>query len=188
LQRAGAIPKIFPIVPDTLAATMTLLERAFNECEAVVTSGGVSVGEMDFVKVAFEKLGGELQFWKVAIRPGKPFVFGRWRGKFLFGVPGNPVSALVTFLLLVRPALLRWQGTRDVDPPAHPGVLTAPLANPGDRRHFMRVCVNSSGMVSSAGLQASHALGSLASANGLIDVPPRSTLAAGTTVRVIRWD
>jgi molybdopterin molybdotransferase len=188
LQRAGAIPKIFPIVPDTLAATRTLLERAFNECEAVVTTGGVSVGEMDFVKVAFEKLGGELQFWKVAIRPGKPFVFGRWRDKFLFGVPGNPVSALVTFLLLVRPALSRWQGTHDVDPPAHPGVLTAPLANPGDRRHFMRVCVDSSGMVSSAGLQASHALSSLASANGLIDVPPRKTLAAGTTVRVIRWD
>ena len=188
VTRAGGQAKIFPVVPDTLEATRAALERAFAECDVVLTSGGVSVGELDFVKSAFEQLGGELQFWKVAIRPGKPFVFGRRGGKFLFGLPGNPVSAFVTFLLLVRPALLRWQGARDAALPAHPGVLAEPLTNPGDRRHFMRVCVDSSGKIFSAGRQASHALGSLALANGLVDVPPQTTLAAGTTVSVMRWD
>jgi molybdopterin molybdotransferase len=188
LQRAGAVPKVFPLVPDTLAATQRALEQAFSESDAVVTCGGASVGEMDFVKAAFETLGGELQFWKVAIRPGKPFVFGNWHGKFLFGLPGNPVSALVTFLLLVRPALLRWQGAREVALPSSPGVLAEPLANIGQRRHFTRVRVDIAGRIFSAGLQTSHALGSLAVANGLVDVPPQATLAAGTTVRVMRWD
>ena len=187
-RRVGATPKIFPLIPDTLAATQMALEQAFSECDVVVTSGGVSVGEMDFVKTAFERLGGKLWFWKVSIRPGRPFVFGERGGKFLFGLPGNPASALVTFLLLVRPALLRWQGARDVALPAHPGMLTDPLANPGERRHLMRVRVDAAGNVFPAGLQASHALSSMAAANGLVDVPAQTTLAAGTTIRVMRWD
>ena len=147
MERAGAVPKTFPLVADVLAGTSQALADAFNQCDAVVTSGGVSVGEMDFLKRAFEQIGGKLEFWKVAIKPGRPFVFGRYRGKLLFGLPGNPVSALVTFLLLVRPALLRWQGATDVSLPAHPGVLAEPLANPGERRHFMRVKVDPSGKV-----------------------------------------
>lgn len=185
---AGGLPKIFPLVPDALAATEAALESAFAECDLVLTSGGVSVGEMDFVKMAFEKLGGELQFWKVAMRPGKPFMFGRRGGKFLFGLPGNPVSAFVTFLLLARPALRRWQGATEVSLPAHSGELAGPLANPGDRRHFMRVRVDTAGKVFSAGRQASHALASLASANGLVDVPPGKTFPAGAKVTVWRWD
>ncbi len=188
VRRANGVAKTFPLVPDTLAATHRALDQAFNECDAVVTSGGVSVGEMDFVKAAFEQLGGELQFWKVAIRPGKPFVFGRCRGKFLFGLPGNPVSAFVTFLLLVRPALLRWQGAEEVVLPAYPGVLADALANPSGRRHYLRVRVDLTGRVFSAGVQASHALRSLALANGLVAVPPQTTLAAGTNVPVMRWD
>jgi molybdopterin molybdotransferase len=171
-----------------LAGTSQSLADAFDKSDAVVTSGGVSVGEMDFLKLAFEQIGGELEFWKVAMKPGRPFVFGRCGGKLLFGLPGNPVSALVTFLLLVRPALLRWQGARDVSLPAHPGVLAEPLANLGERRHFMRVKVDPTGMVQLAGLQASHALSSLAAANGLVDVPAHTTVAAGTTVTVLRWD
>lgn len=186
--RAGAIPKIFPLVKDSLAETRTALATAFEECDLVVTSGGVSVGEMDFIKSAFEELGGELQFWKVAIRPGRPFVFGRRQGKFLFGLPGNPVSAFVTFLLLVRPALARWQGAGMVNLPTHPGMLGEPLSNPGDRRHFVRVTVDSSGRVRLAGAQASHVLHSLAAANGLVDVPPKTILPAGNLVPVMRWE
>ena len=186
--QAGAIPKIFPLVKDNLADTRAALETAFAECDVVVTSGGVSVGEMDFVKDAFEKIGGELQFWKVAIRPGRPFVFGRCGEKFLFGLPGNPVSAFVTFLLLVRPALSRWQGARDIHLPAHPGTLAEPLANTGARRHFTRVTVDAAGNVRSAGTQASHILSSLASANGLVDVPPKTTVPAGAVVSVLRWE
>ena len=186
-RRSGAIVKILPLVPDDLPATRQALEQALTECDCVVTSGGVSVGEMDFLKQAFSEIGGELQFWKVAIKPGRPFVFGRRREKLLFGLPGNPVSALVTFLLLVRPALLSYQGATDVSLPAHPGRLAEALSNDGGRRHFARVKVDSAGLVHSAGTQASHILSSLAAANGLVDVPPETTLPTGSSVTVLRW-
>src|SRR5439155_572345 len=128
--------------PDTLPATKAALQTALEECDGVITTGGVSVGEHDFVKRAFEDIGGKMDFWKVAVKPGKPFVFGRWREKFLFGLPGNPVSALVTFLLLVRPALLRWQGAVDAELPTTLGKLAEPFVNQGDRRHFMRVMLD----------------------------------------------
>jgi molybdopterin molybdotransferase len=187
IRLAGAIPRVFPLVPDTLEATRSALGEALGQCDVVVTSGGVSVGEMDFIKPAFEESGGELQFWRVAMKPGRPFVFGRKQGKFLFGLPGNPASALVTFLLLVRPALLRWQGAAQVALPAHPGVLAEPLVNPGDRRHFHRVTVDAAGRVHSAGAQGSHVVSSLAAANGLVEVPPQRTLPSGATVLVMRW-
>lgn len=183
---AGGVPQIHPIIPDTFQATRTALEHAFNHCDCAVTSGGVSVGEMDFVKAAFEALGGELNFWKVAMRPGKPFVFGRLGEKFLFGLPGNPVSAFVTFSLLVRPAFRRWQGAHNVNLPTQSGILGEAISNPGERRHFVRVKVNEKGDVFSAGAQASHMLSSLAEANGLLDVSPQAMLAAGSMVRVMR--
>ncbi len=186
VAQAGGIAKAYPLVPDSSAATQSALATAFDACDCVITSGGVSVGEMDFVKAAFEALGGELQFWKVAIRPGKPFVFGRLREKFLFGLPGNPVSAFVTFLLLVRPALLRWQGAKAVGLPVQLGVLGEEMANSGDRPHFMRVRVDQDGRIFSAGGQASHRLASLAMADGLLDVPPQTSLPAGSDVRVLR--
>jgi molybdopterin molybdotransferase len=213
IAATGAIPKNFPIVLDTAEATHAALTRAFAECDLVITCGGVSVGEMDFVKSAFEELGGQLDFWKVAIKPGRPFVFGRLPGsaavsaasfsgsdarrrrdagapreKFLFGLPGNPISAFVTFLLLARPALLRWQGATNDSLPTSLGILTEPFSNPDNRRHFVRVRINREGRVHSAGVQASHILSSLTSANGLIDIPPKTTLAAETTVKILRWE
>jgi molybdopterin molybdotransferase len=188
VSMAGGLPKIFPIVSDEAGATRSALEAALANNDITVTSGGVSVGELDFVKSAFESLGGTLQFWKVSIKPGKPFVFGKLRDKFLFGLPGNPVSAFVTFLLLVRPALLRWQGASDVSLPSHPGILAESVANPGGRRHFVRVTVDGNGKVRSTGTQSSHVLSSLAAANGLLDVAPHTTLPAGSVVSVLRWD
>ena len=164
----------------------------------VITSGGVSVGEMDFVKQALADLGGELQFWKVAIKPGRPFVFGRLPrsdsrlssigDKLFFGLPGNPISALVTFLLLVRPAILRWQGASNVALSSHSVVLAEPLENTGERRHFMRVRISMDGKCHSAGTQASHILSAFGAANGLVDIPSRTVLAAGTTVEMLRWE
>jgi molybdopterin molybdotransferase len=185
VARAGGIPKIFPIVADTLDGTLAALRLALTQCDILVSSGGVSVGEMDFIKPALQEMG---EFWKVAIKPGRPFVFGQAQGKLLFGLPGNPISAWVTFLLLVRPALLRWQGAVEVNLPVTPGMLSEPLANPGDRRHFMRVKLDQAGNVTSAGLQASHALSSMAAANGLVDVPPKTALTAGSAVKVMRWE
>jgi len=154
----------------------------------VVTTGGVSVGEHDMVKPAFEAMGGTLEFWQVAVKPGKPFVWGRRGEKFLFGLPGNPVSAFVTFLLLARPAILKLQGAENIALPAHAGVLAEVLHNRGPRQHFMRVMVDSAGQVRSAGVQASHALSSLARAEGFIQVPPETLLRAGASVRVMRWE
>ena len=188
VKRAGAQPDIFPLVPDTMEATRCSLEEALTRCDAAITTGGVSVGEFDFVKAAFELMGGTLNFWKVSIKPGKPFVFGRAGKKLLFGLPGNPVSALVTFLLLVRPALARMQGASEEGLFACPGTLSAPLANTADRRHFMRVFQDQGGRVRSVGTQASHLLSSVANANGLVDVPPRTTFASGANVSVLRWD
>lgn len=187
-RRIGAVPKIFPLVPDTFAATQNALAHAFAECDVVVTTGGVSVGELDFVKAAFEELGGQLEFWKVSLKPGKPFVFGRLREKYLFGLPGNPVSAFVTFVVLAAPALARMQGATKFSWPMHPAVLAEPLSNRGDRRHFVRVTVDQKGNVRSSGTQASHILSSLSHANGLVEIPPNTTLDAGETVFVLRWD
>lgn len=188
LRQAGATPRIFPLVRDELSTTRDALAGAFEACDLVVTTGGASVGELDLVRSALEGLGGKIEFWKVAIKPGRPFVFGQLSGRLFFGLPGNPVSALVSFLLLVRPALLRWQGATGVDLPAVTGVLTETLSNPGSRRHFVRVTADDQGGVSLAGKQASHMLSSLAAANGLLDLGPQTTVPAGAPVVVRRWD
>lgn len=187
LKRLNALPKVFPVVPDDLALTREAIGNAFDACDLVITSGGVSVGKFDFVKEAFESLGGRIELWRIAVKPGKPFVFGQLGERFLFGLPGNPVSAFVTFVLLVAPAIRRLQGADDTSWPTRFGRLDESLSNPGDRRHFMRVHVNAQSRVRSAGLQASHALRSLSQANGLVDVPPGATLAVGSEVRVICW-
>jgi molybdopterin molybdotransferase len=187
-RQAGAIPKPYPLLADDLILTKQALQAAFKECDVVVTSGGVSVGEMDWVRQAFTEMGGQLDFWTVAVRPGKPFAFGRHEGKLLFGLPGNPVSALVTFFLLARPALLRLQGARELRPPSSWGTLAEPLGNRGDRRHFVRVMLDADGRVRSAGSQASHILSSMARANGLVDVPSGTTWPEGTLVAVLQWN
>ena len=181
-------PRILPVAADSLPETCRLLEDAFATSDFVISSGGVSVGEHDLVKKAFTQIGGTLDLWRVAIKPGKPFAFGSYREKLLFGLPGNPVSAFVTFLMLVRPTLLRAQGATNFDLPAHPGVLAEPFANRGDRRHFIRVVVDNTGLVRSAGTQASHMMSSLARANGLVDVAPETTLPKGAPVQVLRWE
>lgn len=187
LPTLGAVPKVYPIVPDELQATRNALRQALTECDAIVSTGGVSVGEKDFVKSAFEEIGGRLEFWRVAIKPGKPFVFGKWQDKFFFGLPGNPVSAFVTFVLLVRPALLKLQGASELGLKQTTGTLTEPLANHGNRRHFLRVHRDNQGKVSGAGVQASHILRSLAGANGLVDVPAETVFPAGLAVNVLTW-
>jgi molybdopterin molybdotransferase len=184
---AGGSVRVLPLVRDDLATTTSALSRAFEECDAVISTGGVSVGEHDLVKAGFEALGGTLAFWRVNVKPGKPFAFGQLREKFLFGLPGNPVSAFVTFLLLVRPAILKMQGAGELDLPSHPAVLAEEFSNRGDRRHFVRVYVDAKGNVRSAGLQASHALSSLAESNALLDVPPNTRWEAGQSVHVLRW-
>lgn len=188
VQQAGCEARVYDLVPDEPNATSRAIENAFSECHAVISTGGVSVGEHDYVKAAFEALGGKLDFWKVRVKPGKPFVFGQLGQKLLFGLPGNPVSAFATFVILVRPALLKWQGSTNIDLPTHPGVLGENLSNRGDRPHYVRIHVDAAGIVKSAGAQASHMLHSLAHANGLVAVPPATSWESGRAVSVVRFD
>jgi molybdopterin molybdotransferase len=187
VKKSGGAPRIYPVVADRLGEVRAALEQAFAENDAVVSSGGASVGELDLVREAFRQLGGRLEFWQVAVKPGKPFLFGRLGAKCLFGLPGNPVSALVTMMLLVRPALARLQGAHDCRLSAMQGRLGEALVNRSGRRHFVRVKVDAAGLVWSAGTQASHALRSLADADGLVEVPAEETLPEGGPVRVLPW-
>jgi molybdopterin molybdotransferase len=187
VRRAGGVVVFNRCVPDDPVQLAAAMAEAFAQADLVVTVGGASVGDHDLIKPVFAALGGELDFWKISLKPGKPFCFGRLGEKYLFGLPGNPVSAFVTAVLLLQPALRRMQGAAVCEPPTTLGILGAPLSNPGDRRHFVRVVSDAAGHVRSAGAQASHLLGSLAAADGLVDVPPQTTLAAGAAVQVIRW-
>src|SRR6266851_21126 len=111
----GCETRDYGIVADSLDATREMLRRAAAECDVIVTSGGVSVGEADFVKPAVEAEG-ELLMWKIAMKPGRPLAFGKVKNSFFIGLPGNPVSSFVTFLIFVRPFLLRSQGVLEVGP------------------------------------------------------------------------
>lgn len=187
LRDAGAHAQAGPLVPDSLSATREALTTAFQHSDAVVTTGGVSVGELDMVKEAFAEMGGKIDFWRVALRPGKPFLFGRFGNKILFGLPGNPVSAMVTAMLFVRPAVARWQGADPSNALTESRLLAESLSNPGARTHFMRVTLNSKGEVVSAGTQGSHLLKSVAQSAGLVEIPPQTTLQAGTLVPMWPW-
>lgn len=187
LEAAGALCQYMAIVPDDLLATENALAQALDSSDAVVTTGGVSVGERDHIKAAFCRLGGQLHLWRVAIKPGKPFAFGQLGGKLLFALPGNPVSAFVTGLLLVRPAVLRFQGAHRVHLPTFNAVAGERFENRGDRRHFVRVFINNEHRVVSAGTQAAHFMGSLALAEGLVDLGPGTTIQPGETLEVLNF-
>jgi len=171
----------YGIVPDSLDATRAMLRRAASECDVIVTSGGVSVGEADFVKPAVEAEG-ELLMWKIAMKPGRPLAFGRAGGASFIGLPGNPVSSFVTFLIFVRPFLLRTQGIANVQPHALAARADFDWPEPGPRREFLRVKWNARGGLDLYPTQDSAVLMSTAWADGLVDNPPNHPIRAGDTV------
>lgn len=184
VSQAGCDLRLCPLVPDRLDPTIQALALAAEGSDVLITTGGASVGDHDYLRAGLEAAGGRIEFWRVAMKPGKPFFTGMLGGCRVFGLPGNPVSALVTFVLLVRPALLRLQGALRTDLEVVRSVLAEPLVNRGGRRHFMRVGFDADGRVCSAGLQASHGLSALPSARGLVDVAPGTRLEAGSEVPV----
>lgn len=187
VRRAGGDAVPLPSVPDDPLQIRTALEAAATGSDLILTAGGASVGKHDLMREVLLELGGTVDDWRIALKPGKPFFRGRLSGRPVLGVPGNPVSAFVTTVLLVLPALRRMQRAAQVLPPTTLGILGESLSNPEARRHFVRVLTDEDGRVRSSGPQASHRLASLATADGLVDVPPRTQLAEGTVVRVIRW-
>ncbi|WP_313079883.1 gephyrin-like molybdotransferase Glp [Pulveribacter sp.] len=184
LQRLGCEVTDLGIVPDRLEATVDALRQAAAGHDLILTSGGVSVGEEDHVKPAVQSLG-SLDLWLIAMKPGKPFAYGRVGGAHFIGLPGNPVSSLVTFAVLVRPFLLRLQGMHDVAPKsiAATAAFTWPRAD--KRREFLRVRLNAEGQLERYANQGSGVLTSTVWGDGLVDVAPGQTIAPGDTVRFI---
>ena len=191
VKQAGCEPVELGIADDTREDLHEKIDYGLSECDAVITVGGVSVGEYDLVKDVLTELGCEQKFWKIAMRPGKPFVFGTRGEKLVFGLPGNPVSAAVTFLLLVRPALLKMRGLAELDLPSVSAEAAADFVNNGDRAHYMRGRLDRHGenwMVKPLARQGSHAVSSLANANCLVEVPAASSVKQGSAVTAILID
>jgi molybdopterin molybdotransferase len=137
-RSAGALPREMGIVPDTLDATKQAI-RSAEASDFILSSGGVSVGAYDFVKDALDELGAETKFWQVAMKPGKPLVLARLGDRLYFGLPGNPVSCMVSFLLFIVPAIRKAMGeSGTLTPPALRATLAAPLRSRGDRRQYFR--------------------------------------------------
>lgn len=172
------------IVPDTLEATEDALARAASLADVVITSGGVSVGEADYVKAAVEKFG-RVEMWKVAMKPGKPIVYGRVNDADFIGLPGNPVSAFVTFCLFVRPFLLKRMGAVDVLYRAFAVQADFAWSKPGARREFLRAQLQANGRLALFPNQGSGVLTSCACADGLIDLAIVQTVQPGDWVRFI---
>jgi molybdopterin molybdotransferase len=178
------------IVPDDAQATAAALSDAAANADCVITSGGVSVGEEDHVKAQVERLG-QIELWRLAIKPGKPLAFGRIAETPFIGLPGNPSSVFVTFCLVARPFLLKLQG---VDEPAAPGLEAAAMFTvdkPGGRQDYQRVTL----VEGPTGLQAhrfanqsSGVLSSVSACNALAVIPPGTTVAVGDRVRVLLLD
>jgi len=186
IQATGADHADLGIVPDDLATTRARLREAAEQHDVIVTSGGVSVGEEDHLKAAVEAEG-ELHFWPLAIKPGKPFVYGRIRRTdgshaFYFGLPGNPVASFVTFLLLVRPVLGLLSGEGWKLPVATPVRADFEWPKADKRREFIRVRRNAEGGLSLYPNQGSGVLTSAVWADGLVDLAPGMTVKSGDAV------
>ena len=189
LMRLGCDVSDLGIVADNRAATLSALQSAASGHDLILTSGGVSVGEEDHIKPAVEQLG-QLDLWQIAMKPGKPFAYGhvdRAAGgqTHFMGLPGNPVSSFVTFLLLVRPFLLKLQGATRLDVPALRLRADFDLPRPDKRREFLRARRNAEGGLDLFANQSSGVLTSVRWSDGLIDHPAGSTIARGDAVRFI---
>jgi len=176
----------YGIVPDSLQATRDVLRRAAAECDIIVTSGGVSVGEADFVKPAVEAEG-RLLMWRIAMKPGRPLAFGEVGRASFIGLPGNPVSSFVTFLIFVRPFLLKTQGMAETAPHAIAARADFDWPQPDARREFLRVKWNAQGGLDLYPTQDSAVLTSTAWADGLVDNPANRAIRQGDSVRFLPY-
>jgi molybdopterin molybdotransferase len=187
LENLGCQITDYGIVPDTLDATRAVLRTASQQHDLIITSGGVSVGEEDHIKPAVEAEG-RLNMWQIAVKPGKPLAFGEVDQAFFLGLPGNPVSSFITFLLFVRPFILRLQGVVDalaLAPRHYPMRADFGWLTKDRRNEFLRAKINQDGGLDLFPNQGSGVLTSTVWGDGLIDNPPGQAIAAGDMVRFI---
>ena len=187
VREAGAIAISLPIAPDR----PDVIESRFREamsCDVILSSGGVSVGDYDFIKEVLGRLGSEMKFWRVAMKPGHPLAFGILGGKPAFGLPGNPVSCMVSFEQFVRPALRKMMGHPGLFRPVVRARLGESLRQKPGRRTFFRACVSREQggyAVVTTGNQSSGVLLSMVRANGLLIFPEeKAEMAEGSSVDV----
>lgn len=189
IEGIGCACTDFGIVRDTLDETRRVLREAAREHDLIITTGGVSVGEEDHVRPAVEAEG-EIKLWQIAMKPGKPLAYGKVRrsdqstANFI-GLPGNPVSSFVTFLLFVRPFILKCQGVSDVAPKALQMRADFDWPKPDRRREFMRVRMNAEGGLDLFPNQSSGVLTSTVWGDGLVDTPSNHTVKRGDLVRFL---
>jgi len=186
VQQCGGSVRLTEHCPDQPEQLIEAIQRGIRN-DVLIISGGVSVGEHDLVQATLRSLGAKIDIWRVAIKPGKPFLFGEAGGCAVFGLPGNPVSAFVTFLQFVRPAILKMMGANNLDLPKRQVRLTIDLANQGDRTHYIRGRIDNGTFVS-IGRQESHALFGLSQSNALLRVAVGESFKAGAIVDVQTWD
>ena len=189
VREAGGVPRMLGIVEDSLDATVEAI-RSGLESDFVLSTGGVSVGAFDFVKDALDRLGAETRFWQVAMKPGKPLVVSRVGGRLYFGLPGNPVSCMVSFHLFVAPAIRKAAGQTDgLFPPMVRMKVSSDLRSRGDRRQYFRVrAVARDGALTAIPMaaQGSGVSTSMVAANGLAIVEAGvKEIAAGSEVDVV---
>lgn len=191
IEQMGAEVLDLGIAKDTIRETEEKLQRAFS-ADIILTSGGVSMGEFDYVRQALEKLGVEIKFWKVNQKPGKPLVFGAHQNKLFFGLPGNPVSAIVCFQLFVVPAIKKMSGSMTVSPYRLKAQSSEKIQKKQGLRFFLRGTLTRRDnlfSVSSTGNQSSGVMSSLSYGNCLIDIPEeKGNVEAGEEVTVVLLD
>ena len=186
LDGCGAIVKSIEHCRDDRESLIAAIKRG-SKNHVLIISGGVSVGEHDLVRDALLELGAQIDIWRVAIKPGKPFLFGKLGDCFVFGLPGNPVSAFATLLQFVRPAILRMMGAANLDLPQVPAKLVGDLTNESDRAHYIRGKLED-GKFSPVGRQESHALFGLSQSNALLRLAVGQSVCGGEMVDVQIWD
>ena len=195
IQSLGCDATDFGIVPDSLNATRETLRKASKDHDLIITSGGVSVGEEDHIKPAVTAEG-RLDLWQIAIKPGKPLAFGAVRKAdgeaqaeaWFIGLPGNPVSSFVTFLLFVRPFILGLQGRDASLPQSYPMRADFDWLKADRRNEFLRVKINTQGGLDLFPNQSSGVLTSASWGDGLVDCPPGQAIKAGDMVRYIPFN
>ena len=185
-QRCGASVRSVEYCPDDRDSLTEALQRGIQH-DVLIISGGVSVGEHDLVQATLRSLGAKIDIWRVAIKPGKPFLFGQIGPCAIFGLPGNPVSAFVTFLQFVQPAILKMMGATNLNLPEVPAKVIIDLSNSSDRPHYIRGKLEN-GNFTPVGRQESHALFGLSQSNALLRVAVGESLKAGEIVNVQIWD
>lgn len=187
---AGGEPLLIGIAADTGEATKEKIIEGL-QADMLITTGGVSVGDRDYVKESIQDLGGELLFWKVNMKPGKPVAFAMLTGKPVFALPGNPVAAMVSAEMFVRPAILQMAGHSRIMKPKVKAILAGQVTNRGERPHLLRMRVtleNGAYVAMATSNQSSANLTSLTRGNGLLRLEPNSTISEGSIAEVTVLD